>query len=39
MNFEILLRALGVVAAPNSGDAADGTVPSRYQIDWAKALR
>ncbi len=39
MNFEDLLRALGVVAAPNSGDTAAGIVPGRYQIDWAKALR
>ncbi|HEX2320454.1 MAG TPA: hypothetical protein VHJ18_15840 [Streptosporangiaceae bacterium] len=39
MNFEGLLRALGVVAAPNSGDSTFGIVPSRYQIDWAKALR
>jgi murein DD-endopeptidase MepM/ murein hydrolase activator NlpD len=39
MNFEELLRALGVVAAPNAGDTPAGIVPSRYQIDWAKALR
>ena len=39
MNFEELLRALGVVGAPNSGDTTAGIVPSRYQIDWAKALR
>ena len=39
MNFEDLLRALGVVAAPNSGDTTAGIVPPRYQIDWAKALR
>lgn len=39
MNFEDLLRALGVVAAPNVGDTAAGIVPPRYQIDWAKALR
>jgi murein DD-endopeptidase MepM/ murein hydrolase activator NlpD len=39
MNFEDLLLALGVVAAPNSGDTTAGIVPPRYQIDWAKALR
>jgi murein DD-endopeptidase MepM/ murein hydrolase activator NlpD len=39
MNFEDLLRALGVVAAPNSGDSTFGIVPPRYQIDWVKALR
>jgi hypothetical protein len=39
MNFEDLLRALGVVAAPNSGDTTFGVVPPRYQIDWTKALR
>jgi hypothetical protein len=39
MNFEDLLQVLGVVAAPNSGDTTAGIVPSRYQIDWAKALR
>jgi murein DD-endopeptidase MepM/ murein hydrolase activator NlpD len=39
MNFEDLLRAVGVVAAPNAGDSTSGIVPSRYQIDWAKALR
>ena len=39
MNFEYLLRALGVPAASNSGQPTSGLVPSRYQIDWAKALR
>jgi hypothetical protein len=39
MNFEDLLLALGVPAATNSGAAPAGLVPSRYQIDWAKALR
>jgi hypothetical protein len=39
MNFEYLLQALGVPAAPNSGALPAGLVPSRYQIDWAKALR
>jgi murein DD-endopeptidase MepM/ murein hydrolase activator NlpD len=39
MNFEDLLRALGVPGASNLGQATYGLVPSRYQIDWAKALR
>ncbi len=39
MNFEDLLRALGVPAANNLGLSTSGLVPSRYQIDWAKALR
>ncbi|MGN6680895.1 MAG: coiled-coil domain-containing protein [Streptosporangiaceae bacterium] len=39
MNFEDLLRDLGVPAAPNFGEPTSGIVPSRYQIDWAKALR
>src|SRR5262249_25469515 len=39
MNFEYLIRALGVPAAPNFGALPAGIVPSRYQIDWAKALR
>jgi hypothetical protein len=38
-NFDDLLRALGVPAASNLGEPASGLVPSRYQIDWAKALR
>jgi murein DD-endopeptidase MepM/ murein hydrolase activator NlpD len=39
MNFEDLLLALGVPAAPNAGALPAGLVPPRYQIDWAKALR
>ncbi len=39
MNFDDLLVALGVPAANNFGQPASGLVPSRYQIDWAKALR
>jgi murein DD-endopeptidase MepM/ murein hydrolase activator NlpD len=39
MNFEYLLQALGVPAANNLGDPTSGLVPSRYRIDWAKALR
>ncbi len=39
MNFEDLLLALGVPEGNNYGDSTAGLVPSRYQIDWAKALR
>jgi murein DD-endopeptidase MepM/ murein hydrolase activator NlpD len=39
MNFEYLLRVLGVPAANNVGEPRSGLVPSRYQIDWAKVLR
>ena len=39
MNFEYLLQALGVPSAPNIGQSTSGFVPSRYLIDWAKALR
>jgi hypothetical protein len=39
MNFEYLLQALGVPAASSIGAPTAGLVPSRYQIDWAKALR
>jgi murein DD-endopeptidase MepM/ murein hydrolase activator NlpD len=38
-NFDYLLLALGVPAANNSGQRGSGIVPSRYQINWAKALR
>ncbi len=39
MNFDYLLRALGVPAANNFGQSTSGQVPSRYQLNWAKALR
>lgn len=39
MNFEYLLQALGVPAASNFGEPTSGLVPSRYQINWVKALR
>jgi murein DD-endopeptidase MepM/ murein hydrolase activator NlpD len=39
MNFDYLLQALGVPPANNVGEPTSGLVPSRYQIDWAKALR
>jgi len=39
VNFDYLLQALGVPAAPNSGQSTSGFVPSRYLINWAKELR
>jgi murein DD-endopeptidase MepM/ murein hydrolase activator NlpD len=39
MNFELLLRSLGVPVANNVALPTSGVVPPRYQIDWAKALR
>jgi murein DD-endopeptidase MepM/ murein hydrolase activator NlpD len=39
MNFEDLLLALGVPTAPNYGQTTYGLVPSRYDVNWAKALR
>ena len=39
MNFESLLQALGVPASSNLSEPTSGVAPSRYQIDWAKALR
>ncbi len=38
MNFEFLLRALGVPEANNYGQSTSGLVPSRYPTDWATAL-
>jgi hypothetical protein len=34
-DFDALLQALGVVPAPNSGDAPFGTLPSNYPADWS----
>jgi hypothetical protein len=39
MNFEDLLLALGVPASPSVGALPAGLLPSRYQVDWTKALR
>jgi hypothetical protein len=38
-NFDALLQALGVPAAPNYGPTGYGVLPSRYPADWAAALR
>jgi murein DD-endopeptidase MepM/ murein hydrolase activator NlpD len=39
MNFEFLLLALGVPKGNNFGEPTSGIVPSRYDVDWSKALR
>jgi murein DD-endopeptidase MepM/ murein hydrolase activator NlpD len=39
LNFDALLQALGVPAAPNSGQAGNGTLPSNYPTDWASAVK
>jgi hypothetical protein len=38
LNFDELLQAVGVPAAPNFISTGYGTLPSRYRIDWAAAL-
>lgn len=38
LNFEELLQALGVPAAPNREDSPFGTRPAKYPADWAAAL-
>jgi len=35
LNFDELLQALGVPAAPNAGQSGSGTLPSNYPADWA----
>jgi murein DD-endopeptidase MepM/ murein hydrolase activator NlpD len=39
LNFDELLQALGVPAAPNAGQAGNGALPSNYPTDWASALK
>jgi biotin carboxyl carrier protein len=39
LNFDELLQALGVPAAPNSGEGGNGTLPSGYPTDWASAVK
>jgi len=39
LNFEALLQALGVPAAPNAGQAGNGTLPSNYPTDWTAATK
>lgn len=38
-NFDELLQALGVPAAPGFAPTGYGVLPSRYSADWAAALR
>jgi hypothetical protein len=38
LNFEELLQALGVPAAPNRNDTPHGELPSTYPSDWAARL-
>jgi hypothetical protein len=38
MNFDELLQALGVPAAPGFGAASYGVLPSRYTTSWASIL-
>lgn len=37
-NFDQLLVALGVPAAPNAGDAAFGALPSAYPSNWSAVV-
>ena len=39
LNFDELLQAVGVPAAPNSGQAGNGNLPSNYPTDWAAAVK
>jgi len=39
LNFEALLRTLGVPAAPNAAESGNGTLPSNYPADWTAATK
>jgi hypothetical protein len=39
LNFEALLRTLGVPASPNIGDSPNGTLPSNYPTNWTAATK
>ncbi len=39
LNFEELLQALGVPAAPNRDDSPSGQLPSNYPTDWSAATK
>jgi hypothetical protein len=39
LNFEALLQALGVPAAPNASQAGNGTLPSSYPTNWTAATK
>jgi hypothetical protein len=39
LNFDSLLQALGVPAAPNAGASPSGILPSNYPTNWAAAVK
>jgi hypothetical protein len=39
LNFEALLRATGVPAAPNATESGNGILPSNYPTDWTAATK
>jgi hypothetical protein len=39
LNFEALLRTVGVPAAPNATESGNGTLPSNYPTDWTAATK
>lgn len=39
LNFDELLQAVGVPAAPNSNQPGNGLLPSGYPANWAAALK
>jgi hypothetical protein len=39
LNFEAMLRALGVPAAPNAAESGNGILPSNYPTDWTAATK
>jgi hypothetical protein len=39
LNFEALLQALGVPAAPNASDSGSGILPSNYPTNWTAATK
>jgi hypothetical protein len=39
LNFEALLRTVGVPAAPNAAESGNGILPSAYPTDWTAATK
>jgi murein DD-endopeptidase MepM/ murein hydrolase activator NlpD len=39
LNFDELLQALGVPAAPNAGEAGSGALPQGYPANWSAAVK
>jgi len=39
LNFDALLQALGVPAAPNAGQPGNGILPSNYPTNWTAATK